>query len=208
MTTAIPVKFDDTSKLKAEGKKFVEKKLHEFSESSRVGAGDATTEYFEDLLTYIKKAQTNNVKLTKEVNFIVNHMKEIVAGGIGRIASTRLHAFTALILGNQDNVSYYVLDYSAKWIDRRLPAVTDPTLKSEMESIKVDIETARDYLNSAAGSFHEACMVLKRMTGILTAPADSLTIKSIIDDLSLIAANDTLIVKTNSAVNKITQLTY
>ena len=202
---AIPLKRDDTPQLKAEGEKFVQDKLEEFREAA--SNSQNLKPYFNDLLNYIQKAQKNNEKLTKGIKFIVNHMQSIISHGVNFIAIRRLHAFTATIDGNRDNVSYYVLDYSAKWIEQRLASVSGE-LEQNLIAIKQDIETARDALDANAQEFVNGVKNIKSWTApTLSGGADHASeIANVIARLNQGVQDETLVNKTNEAVISISNI--
>ena len=174
-------------------------KLEEFREAA--SNSQNLKPYFNDLLNYIQKAQKNNEKLTNGIQKIVNHMKSIISRGVSFIAIRRLHAVTTAIDGNRDNISYYVLDYSAKWIEQRLDSVTGE-LKQNLIEIKQDIETARDALDANAQDFVKGIKDIRSWTAPALPGGENHAneIVSVIAKLVKGAQDETLVIKTNDAV--------
>ena len=208
MCTAIPLKKDDTPELKAEGEKFASDKLQEFkTAASKSSDPKNLQEFFNDLLVYVRRAQANNVKLTKGISKIVNRMKDITANGITlrNGAGHRLHLLTTIIDGNRDNISYYVLDYASQWIEKRLESVSGE-LKSQLSSIKQDIEIARDTLDKNAQTFVKGVKDIKGWTMLAQGPKNAKLIMDVIANLVEGANDKTLVEKTNEAVSRIQTL--
>lgn len=201
VVTAISFKPDDTPKLKKEGKKFVSDDLGAFNDATHY-----LSPFFEKLLTYLKKAQTNNVKLTKNIKSVVDQMKGFVSGGVTKTASALLHTLTYGIDGNRDNVSYYVLHYSNEWIKVRLPAVNSVATHSALEKIQEDIVTARDNLDANAQVFVKGIQKIKELSYMFGGPKHEQEIIDIINNLEKGTNDTTLVVKTNAAVKGVKKL--
>ena len=203
MASAIPLKKDDTPQLKEEGEFFASDRLQEFKDAAK-NNGDLTS-FFQDLLDYIEKAHKNNPKLLSKIKIIVGQMKLITILGINRISSHQLHALAWAVDGNRDNVSYYVLDYSAKWIEQRLDSVSD-TVKARMQVIRDNIVTARDTLDANAQVFVKGIKDIKKWTYMGRGAEHADEIKEIIKTLDEGTKDDTLVTKTNRAVDQIKYL--
>ena len=203
VSNAIPLKKDDTPQLKAEGEAFASAKLQEFQDAAK--KEEDVTAFFKDLLEYVQKAQKNNGKLLRGIKIIVSQMKLITMLGINRISSLQLHALTAAIDGNRDNVSYYVLDYTVQWIERRLES-TSGDLKSRMETIRDNLVTARDTLDANAQVFVKGVKDIKEWTHLGRGASHAQEIKDIIQKIDEGTQDDTLVTKTNIGVEQIKYL--
>lgn len=205
VATAIPIKPDDTPKLMKEGEAFASARLDEFNQ---VAAADGDLSgFFGDLLKYITKAQKNNEPLLKKIAFIVGRMKAITSGGISRIGSIRLHALMVLVDGNRDNVSYYVLDFSSQWLERRVSSATNTdNVKKMMEETNADIKLARDTLDAGAQKFVQGVKRLRELSANMKGPENELEILAIIHAIDEGTKDTTLVTKTNDAVARIQDL--
>ena len=204
VASAVPLKKDDTPKLKEEGERFASDRLEVFKNAAENNE-DLTT-FFKDLLEYVKKAQTNNKKLTTGIKVIAAQLKLITILGINPASSLQLHALAWTIDGNRDNVSYYVLDYAAKWVQNRLDSVSDTDVKAKMQVILDNIVTARDTLDANAQIFVKGIKDIKEWTHLGRGMGHARQIKQIIKDIGEGSKDTTLIEKTDSAVSDIAYL--
>ena len=132
-------------------------------------------------------------------------MKTMTGLGVNIISSQMLHGVAWLIDGNRDNLSYYVLDYSSKWIEARLPSAPEG-LKYIMKQIQTDIETARDNLDGNAQVFVTGIKNILEWTSNRKGSFHAKEIKSTIANIQKGTEDKTLIVKTDEAVTKIQTL--
>ena len=203
--SAIRAKPSNTSKLQAEGKKFVASRLSEFNKvAKKPQLSKEDRVHFVSLLKYVKKAQANNYKISNEVMEIVARMNEIVFEGVSDTASRELKKLTAGINGKRYNPSYYVLDYTTEWIDKRLPATNEnEILKKTMTEIRDHLKAARDALDKNAKEFVQGVKKIKELTSMGKGADNSKDIKNIIDNLTMGAGDITYVNETDFAVDLI-----
>ena len=184
--SAIRAKPSKTSKLQAEGEKFVAEKLSEFKEAAK--KPHLTMEdrvHFLSLLEYVKKADAEISKLDLKLMDNLSDMAIINDEKLSRVLSQQLYDLTTAIDENQDKRSYYSLGYAIQWIDKRLPAVNEKQmLKDMMTEVRNHLVAARDHFERVyIQGFVPGVKQIKMLTSMGRGPENAQLIKNIIQQL-------------------------
>lgn len=199
--SCIPLKPDDTPKLKKEMENIANNRLQEWNQKN--GDKTAAAEMLVDLLKTLQKAETNNNKALPGIEKLTEKMAKLDAKGMDSFwGSNGLRALTAVVDGNRDNISYYTFEAARLWIEKRLPATKN--IKAQLEEAMKLIITARDALDSQAQVFVKSIKNIREWTKHASQNAEK--IRSAIKDVQKANKETHLPEKTTAAINKVHEI--
>lgn len=120
----------------------------------------ALTTELKELFRQVRDATDNNLKVANAIEKVIKSFQFLVRGNPLLIRKLGLKSVTRLLDGKRDNKSYYLLDGSRIWLEKRIEVLAKydtseaaKALQTEFEEILAEVIKVRDMLEERAQAF-------------------------------------------------------